>query len=251
MIWRWIIWKKIKNLARRSRVKFFIFFQIIHLQITICGPNFKFRSRQLLLSTKREGMIAQSSSSLPCSDQSSLSTCVTSRMQPNAGQSKGGAHREDRRCILSSWRLASPLLPSCNSCHKVRDRGRSSLPFHSIHIFYFTMGVISETFFTVNLQTAVLHDCDPIPPWLACVHLRISRFTLVNICDLWRACALRALGLLLALPSSLPSYGRKKQWYSELLQPLRRRAAGGREARRFLTYYITLHYITTLHRRFM
>ena len=27
-----------------------LIFQIIHLQITICGPNFKFRSRQLLLS---------------------------------------------------------------------------------------------------------------------------------------------------------------------------------------------------------
>ena len=48
---------KIKNLARRSRVKFFIFFQIIHLQITICGPNFKFRSRQLLLSTKIENCL--------------------------------------------------------------------------------------------------------------------------------------------------------------------------------------------------
>ena len=35
IIWRWMIWKKIKNLARRSQAKFLIFFQIIHPQITI------------------------------------------------------------------------------------------------------------------------------------------------------------------------------------------------------------------------
>ena len=35
---------------RNLFIYFLFFFQIIHLQITICGPNFKFRSRQLLLS---------------------------------------------------------------------------------------------------------------------------------------------------------------------------------------------------------
>ena len=51
VIWRCLIWKKIKNLAWLRLANFFIFSKLSTSRSQF-GPNFKFRSRQLLLSTK-------------------------------------------------------------------------------------------------------------------------------------------------------------------------------------------------------
>ena len=53
MIWRWIIWKKKKKFGSASPRQIFYFFSKLSTSRSQFGPNFKFRSRQLLLSTRK------------------------------------------------------------------------------------------------------------------------------------------------------------------------------------------------------